>query len=289
LWEITLTERNAPCPCGSGKKFKRCCGNAVQASSTDPRALNRAIAYAGALGRRRESFCREYTAIKKQALENISKGLVEDTAKLGEVISCHCGCSDCCSLYIAASLQECEAIVYWLYQHGETLDAFLSNIKVWQKNIQAASTSFNTINALYGKKLLSHASDEEKEKFRWAMEEYESQNISCPFLFDNACSIYEVRPYVCAGVVSISPAEWCRSSHPDHRRMKYMKTEIKHEKDMPYFIRPRGGLLFANMPQLVMDILDGGYASLAAIPGLEGIQQQINLDPEVLSIIRSMR
>jgi len=22
--------RNAPCPCGSGKKFKRCCGSAVQ-------------------------------------------------------------------------------------------------------------------------------------------------------------------------------------------------------------------------------------------------------------------
>lgn len=282
-----MTERNGPCPCGSGKKYKKCCGQARQPPVGDPRALNRAVAYAGVIGRRREAFCREYSATKKQALESISRGLMEDAAKLGETVSCHRGCSACCSLYIAASIQECEAIVYWLYHHPEMLDTFLSNMSLWQDRLLAASSSFNTINTLYGKKLLSHVSDEEKEIFRKAMAEYESHGIDCPFLVDRACSIYDVRPYVCAGVVSVSPSEWCRPFNPDHRRLRFMKTEIKHEKDTPYFIRPRGGVLFANMPQLVMDIIDGGYAALASIPGLEALQQQVSLDPEVLSVLRN--
>jgi hypothetical protein len=30
-----MTGRNAPCPCGSGLKYKKCCGNLTQAMTTE--------------------------------------------------------------------------------------------------------------------------------------------------------------------------------------------------------------------------------------------------------------
>jgi diacylglycerol kinase family enzyme len=31
---IEMTDRNAPCPCGSGKKHKKCCGQAAKSAAT---------------------------------------------------------------------------------------------------------------------------------------------------------------------------------------------------------------------------------------------------------------
>ena len=47
-------QRNQPCPCGSGKKFKRCCGNAAALSA----------AYQMEMFRQKESF-RQY--VEEQA------------------------------------------------------------------------------------------------------------------------------------------------------------------------------------------------------------------------------
>lgn len=30
IWDTTIVERNDPCPCGSGKKYKKCCGAKVK-------------------------------------------------------------------------------------------------------------------------------------------------------------------------------------------------------------------------------------------------------------------
>lgn len=62
---IRKVGRNDPCPCGSGKKYKKCCG----AAGDDPLAgagdavyfrLNKEIAYRGKVGRQREAFCRHF-------------------------------------------------------------------------------------------------------------------------------------------------------------------------------------------------------------------------------------
>ena len=281
-----MTERNAPCPCGSGKKYKRCCGETGPSAASDPISLNRAIAYRGDIGRRRENFCREYIATKREVTGNIEQSLKQDAAALEKTISCAKGCGTCCNLYIAASLQECEAIVYHLYQHEAALRHFLQTIDAWRDKIVSISECFSTINSLYGKKILSQATEEEKQTFRTAMDFYETRGIPCPFLVDNACSIYEVRPYVCSGVVSVSPADWCQPSHPEHNSMKYLKNSMRLDKDMPYFVRPDSGVFFGNMPLFVNDILAEGYAALSAIPGLQSLQGLAFSDAEVLAEIR---
>jgi len=285
----TGSERNASCPCGSGKKYKKCCGKANVARLPDNVELNRRIAYQGQVGRRREQFCLEYVATKRAVTKNIEHGLSRDAASLGQPITCRKGCGECCATYfIAASLQECEAIVYWLYQHEEILHHFLGAFENWQTNVAGITESITTINHLYGKNILARITEEEEQAFRAAMTDYEGRHITCPCLIDGACSIYEVRPYVCASVVSVSPAEWCSLSHPDHKRMSYLKTELPLAQDMPYFVRPKSGVLFASMPQLVFDILNQGYNALASIPGLEALPQAAVGDPEVLTVLHQL-
>jgi Fe-S-cluster containining protein len=285
-----MNDRNAPCPCGSGKKYKKCCGGASLASNQDPVSINREIAYLGDIGRRREAFCRSYIAAKKEVIRGIEVSLSRDAANLKETITCSKGCGECCSqYYVAASLQECEAIVYWLYQHRDVLLHFLRGFKVWQEGASSVLGPFQTINKLYGKKILGQVSEEEERLFRQAMDVYERRHISCPFLKEGACSVYEVRPYVCAGVVSVSPPAWCLVSHADHNRMRYLKNEMRFEQDMPYFVKMRTPVFFGSMPLLVNNILTEGYATLSVVPGLEGLQQAAFSDPELLSALRKLR
>jgi len=67
--------RNDPCPCGSGKKYKRCCGARAQTymereQEIDHFKLNREIAYKGKIGRMREEFCINYIRRKQAAFNS---------------------------------------------------------------------------------------------------------------------------------------------------------------------------------------------------------------------------
>ena len=239
-------ERNAPCPCGSGKKYKKCCGLPAAQSSPDSFSFNRAIAYKGSVGKLREAFCVNYAAVKKSITLDIESNHKQD----------------------AASLQECECIVHYLYHHNETLRNFLRAYDAWIGRIARIESCFDRINSLHGKTLLSQESAQERQIFNAEQAFYESQNIPCPFLFDGLCSIYEVRPYICASVVSLSPPDWCKRSHPDYIHAVYLKTELRRENDMPYFMPLRDKIFFADMPLLVHDILEQGYDTLSSVRGL---------------------
>ncbi len=280
-------ERNAPCPCGSGRKYKRCCGLSQTQVQPDY-ALQRAIAYKGAIGRAREAFCREYRATKRAILTQLDENFRQDAAQLGQAITCGKGCSACCRLFIVASLQEAEAIVHYLYEHEETLARFLRAFDAWQTRLARAGRPFQLINTLSRKTILGQESAEERDTFNAASDELAARDIPCPFLVDDACSIYEVRPYVCAGVVSLSPPAWCQVGHPQHKEMVYLKSGFHYEKDLPYFVRPAGGLAFANMPTLVHEILTEGYGALASFPGLEGLAEALR-DPEVVATLGAYR
>ena len=273
------------CPCGSGLAFKTCCG----ADAGDVIGRSRRAAYAGEVGRAREAFCRDYTARKQSAIAGICEGLKREAGSTGKLISCARGCTPCCRVYVVASLQECEAVVYYLYSHEEVLRRFLRAYAPWRRGIDSMRDTFFNISRLQQKRMSHRDSPEDDSAFNAELVKYSEHDLSCPFLFEGACSIYEVRPYVCASVVSVSPAEWCELKHPEHYEMSYIKTQLNLGKDMPYFVRPTSGLLFANMPQLVHDILSDGYGALSAIPGLEGLQPEVLSDPEVLDALRRLR
>jgi len=279
--------RNAPCPCGSGKKYKKCHGAASSPGQSKPDyvSINRAVAYKGGIGRLREAFCVDYTAAKKEIIHRIESGLPQMVAANGKSISCSKGCSHCCLLFVVASLQECECIVYYLYHHEEALQHFLRAFSSWRERVIRIERCFRKINLLHEKITCGEASKEEEQMFDAECDLYARQNIPCPFLVDGACSIYEVRPYVCARLAAVTPAEWCQPGHPRQGEVEHFKAEIHLDKDMPYFMQPKGDCVFSCMPFLVYRILEEGYDVLSSVPGLENLKKAALSDPEIQSAL----
>jgi Fe-S-cluster containining protein len=132
---------------------------------------------------------------------------------------------------------------------------------------------FHVLNSTYHKIAAGVAGEEEKELFDQGCTKYASARLSCPFLLEGACSIYQVRPYVCAGAGAVTPGEWCEVTHPQHNKAKYVKVPAITEPDMPYFLKHEGQEIISSMPFLVYRILTEGYDVLAEIPGLEWLRQ----------------
>lgn len=71
---MTRIDRNAPCPCGSGKKYKKCCGSgSVHLFEGELNRFERYrdIAYEGSIGREREAFCLNFLERKQKIFKDI--------------------------------------------------------------------------------------------------------------------------------------------------------------------------------------------------------------------------
>jgi len=268
--------RNDRCPCGSGKKFKKCCGLSVNQSHNKPDYFSinraRAVAYKGSVGRLREAFCIDYTTFKKKVILEIENELKQEVASRGKTISCSKGCSYCCFPVVVASLQDCECIVYYLYHNDEALENFIQAFSGWRNRILKIERCFRKIGILFEKVTSGQATDGGQSILDAELSFYRSQNIPCPFLVHGYCSIYEVRPFNCARVASSSPADWCDPSHPCHSQVEYLKAKAR--PSMPYLGRPQNKDIYSFMPLLVYQILEEGYDALSSLPGLEDLKMK---------------
>ncbi len=282
-------ERNEPCPCGSGKKYKKCHGQTgASLPQLLPYQVNRAIAYQGKLGQIRRLFCEKYTRFKQAGLAEATASLRAEIESQGEHISCGRGCAHCCYVYVFATMQEAECIVHYLYEHEEALQHFLHAYQDWSRRLSPVARSLPLLDRLQGRTLRGEATAGEKEQFTAELTRYASQHAPCPFLIDNACSIYEVRPFVCAGIVSASPSDWCDRSNPRAGEARLYKTEFKLELDMPYFLKTKDRVLYGCMPEMVHELLEGGWVFLSRIEGLEGVRAEVARDPEVVATLKAL-
>ena len=282
-------ERNAPCPCGSGKKYKKCCNlKAAGGQTPNPFAVNRTVAYAGEIGRRRRAFCEAYATAKKEGLAGIGRELEQGAAEMGKTITCHKGCSHCCDVYVFAGLQESEGIVHYLYEHEEVLQHYLQQYHRWKEKIDLSGIAISQIDRAQEKVLFGTATENDRLAFNNGLAAYAALHNPCPFLQEDACTIYEVRPYVCAGVVSVNSPEYCRSEHPAHEENFLIKAEFLPQNDMPYFIPTKAAINFGCMPALVQQIFKYGYAFLSTIAGLEDMQHLAADDHEVRTALTQL-
>ena len=264
------SERNERCLCGSGKKYKKCCG-AVPAEQ-DPIVRNRTIAYTGDTGLRRQQFCLDYAIYKTDVMSHGQQFIRDKVASEGDTISCKKGCGKCCILYVFANLQEAECITHYLYQHEEVLQHFLSAYRDWRKGLGMSYSKLPRLDQMIARNLSGKLSPQEQSRFRADVDSYTACRVPCPFLIDDACSIYEVRPFVCASLVSVSPTEYCQwDTVPS--QATYYRFGFNLESDFPYFIKPRNPIVFGCMPELVHRILEEGYSFLSTIEGLEGLRR----------------
>ncbi len=232
--------------------------------------LNKEAAYKGAIGKKRKAFCTEYIARKVKVLQQIQADQLKAVAENGEEISCRKGCRHCCLAYMQASVQECEAIVYYLYQKESTLATFMDNYTFWREKLRQNGDIFKECGQLWQDKTDAAAGRQEQLALQMSEEKYRRQNIHCPFLISGLCSIYEVRPFTCAGLVATTPPDWCRPSSP--RQARTYVTRASAVIDNSFYYGEISGTVLAFMPLVVYGILKDGYKLLSGVPGLEGLE-----------------
>lgn len=255
-----------------------------QKKKADTIELNKKIAYVGEIGKKRRDFCIDYIEKKKKELDNIRSSQLRAITESHEYPTCHDGCPNCCYLYFQASLQECEAAVYYLYEHPDKMDIFLKNYKSWRKGLKDNGDIFKECARLWYDGRGKDAKPEAKKAFEDAATRYQQQLLLCPFIHNGSCIIHEVRPYLCADTVCTSPEEDC---HPKSKKTpKYYKTQTPALFDQSFYFGEIDGYVFAFFPLTVYDILKGGYSTLAKMTGLEDLEKEAMSQPEVKAIIK---
>ncbi len=279
--------RNDPCPCGSGKKYKKCCGAALATRwnvDNVERSIrfNQEIAYIGNVGRKRKEFCIQYYERKVKTFPEIYKIQSALATKRGQAITCHKGCPFCCNELVMASLGECELIVYYLYSHEEAMKAFVKGFPSWLERIQKHEDVFRRIEDARSKTYDSGLSEESMELLGKELQAYWQLQIPCPFLADQVCSIYEVRPWACSSVFSVTPSEWCNPINTTYEPKIYWSKLPLNVMAMPFYDEESSITTpDFNMPDTVYRILIGGFKYISEIPGLESLYQEVLHDEEI--------
>ncbi|MBH0203737.1 MAG: YkgJ family cysteine cluster protein [Nitrospira sp.] len=122
----------------------------------------------------------------------------------GKPPSCHKGCAACCRMLVPLSAPEAFALREWVRarptDHQERIGARFSEVKsrllsqsLWQRLSELCNAP-------------GQPSDDALEMVN---REYYALRLPCPFLEEEVCTIYEVRPAACRELLVSSPPERC--------------------------------------------------------------------------------
>jgi len=253
-------------------------------------ALNRKMAYAGKLGKSRESFCQSYIKQKSKWIDAISQKLLKGIESEGKTTPCKQGCiySTCCNEYVEVNLQECEAIVYYLYQNESILEAFLKNYQIWRQKEKEALEIYRKRETLRREiRALKNPSIQKLQRMERSenelMEQYYELNLPCPFLDNYQCLIYGVRPLMCVAYYSIDPFELCGPISMEMPKLK--RAHLTHFlEDKVFYYAKLEFPFFLLMPLGVYRVISEGYSYLSTIRGIANIKNDAMREPEIASM-----
>ena len=166
----------------------------------------------GEHGRSRREFCIAFLERKKRSLHRIQSEIFAQVEARGETVTCRRGCSSCCVMYVEASLQECEAITYYLQRHPHKLTLFLSQYGVWRETMRRLGEPFSRCELILHRQGPVKVNRSDQEALLDALRLYQERDLRCSFLCEGACMIHAIRPYVCCNHYVTTPSEWCRSA-----------------------------------------------------------------------------
>jgi len=247
--------------------------------------LNKEIAYKGVIGRRRRDFCIDFINRKKTVIREIEQNMVAQIQDNNEAITCCKGCSSCCVAYIEASLGECEAIVYYLYQDEKALSIFLKQYPKWRADINDYGDLYKRCEQVLSEIRYSKEGEETRQNLADALFLYKIQNISCPFLHDRICTIHEVRPFTCASHYVTTPADWCSPLSPGQPKV-YKASIAGDQFDQQFYFGSMNKPEILFMPMAVYRILKCGFTYLADTINLESLRDDALKDLEVVAAMQ---
>jgi Fe-S-cluster containining protein len=160
----------------------------------------------GAHGAWRRDICRQYRILQDRICNQARQEMLLYLDSIERSVTCLEGCSYCCSQYISISSAQALVIVDYLYQDAELLSRFLSNYEQWLDALAEADAGGQILGKLEESTTYSLMVKPTPQDL---LTEYADLNLACPFLVENKCSVYPVRPVCCASHHSVSPPEWC--------------------------------------------------------------------------------
>ena len=216
----------------------------------------------GSHGAWRREFCSKQKELLTRTRDNSYRSLTKTLSAQGESISCRQGCTHCCYHYVAVSLAQGILIADYLYKRKALLKQFIDNYETWRKDGEAISDSIDRIRI---QALMSSVpTDQIMADTRSLSKQYLDSNIACPFLADDKCSIYEVRPMACSSHHSISPPDYCA---PGSQQKPTIRHSMPDDEDLIEMIRladPRLTLYELTLPTMVYKLLTEGSAAIMA-------------------------
>ncbi len=219
----------------------------------------------GSYGAWRRELCRKYRELLIQTRNNSYNTLVKTLAAKGETVACRKGCTYCCSHYVAVPLTHGMAIVDYLYDRKELLKQFISNYEKWRHKGYDISTVIDHTR--------SHAFSSSMPindiiaVTRPPSMRYLQMGIPCPFLVNDTCLIYAVRPLPCSGQYSVTPPDWC---NPEAGEKAVIYQLVSDDEDLLKILQladPRLMLYEITLPIMIYKLLTEGASSMMADAG----------------------
>lgn len=172
------------------------------------------------------------------------------------------------------------------YRKPKILEAFLQKYPKWRQEVRAKGDLYKQCRSSLG---MDDAPEDAQVLMQSAdkhTKNYYQQNISCPFLNDDLCLIYEVRPYSCAALFAFTPTHYCRpdsAATPD--ALRAFSVEVINDRSFYYGRLEKPVISF--MPIAVYEIIKIGiyYLSRSGIPGLDNLEYEFYADTEVVSTL----
>jgi Fe-S-cluster containining protein len=219
----------------------------------------------GSYGAWRREFCGKYRELLIQARKNSYNSLVKKLASKGKTISCRKECTYCCFHYVAAPLAHGIVIVDYLYDRKELLKQFIQNYKKWcHKGYDISNSNDHTRTQAFSSSMPINDIIEVTRPFSMR---YLEMGIPCPFLVNNICLIYAVRPLPCSGQYSVSPPEWCDPTTEKKAEIYQLVPDDDDLMKMLHLADPQLMLYEVTLPIMIYKLLTEGVSSFKALPG----------------------
>ena len=214
----------------------------------------------GSYGAWRKEFCRKYLGLLIRIRNNTYNSLIETISPKGEMITCRKGCNYCCFEHLTVSVAHGIVIVDYLYNRKELLKQFVHNYEKWRRK------GYNISNSIDRIQIQASSSSMPIDRVMAAIgplsARYVDMNIQCPFLVDNRCFIYDVRPFPCSGHYSVSPPDWCDPITPQKPIIHQL---IPNEEDLSKIVLLAGPQLILyelTLPIMIYKLLTEGSSSI---------------------------
>jgi len=154
--------------------------------------------------------------LAREISEGVTAIALADTRAKGQSISCRAGCAACCRPLIPIAPAEAVRL-------AEIVDAMpLERRRAVKKSFEKAVQRMEReglvdASAPRGRSALMSAETDPRAAWEDTSRRYFEAGIACPFLENEACSIYSERPMICREYNVVTPAPLCASLSPEVR------------------------------------------------------------------------